>query len=380
MNILFFGPSASLGTGYGLLIRNIGKRFKKAGHNVYQLGLHTVGEIDERYGFPILPVGDDPHGADRLLYYVTQYNIDILITVTDLFPDHFNFVKGVVKQTGIYWIHHCTIYSTPLSPFRAKVLTHTDLIIAPSKFAYHTIKNAKYDNVKYIPHGVDLDVFKPMPEQREKDRKEMKVEDKFIFLMVARNVPLQKDYPTLFHAYKTFLTNVEGAKEKTLLHCHTNPTEFTGFNLSLMAKRFGIMKNVTFTAGHNANFTLPPERMAEIYNYADVNLCLSTGESFHLPTIEGFACGKPCIAMNFSAPVEHIKNSGAGLLSDIKGMMTTKLISDLCINDEFSFAKHMGKLYEDKELREEMGKKGIEYAKNFEWDSKILPQWMELLK
>jgi len=360
-----------------------------------------MGEIDCRYGFPILPVGDDPCGSDRLLYYIIQYRTDILITMADLWPHEFDYIKDVVKKTGVYWINHCTVYSTPLSPFVAKSLNSSDLIIAPSKFCYDVIKSGRYDNVKYIPHGVDIEVFKPMPEQKK---------DKFVFLIVARNTPLQKDYPTLFHAYKLFLkmANVKCNKcgyefesndlefkclkcnsddinityprqENTLLRCHTNPHENVGFNLELMAKRFGILKNVRFTEGHNANFTLPPGEMAKIYNYADVLCVLSTGESFCLPLIEAMACGKPVIAMNFSAPVEHIKNSGAGLLSDIKGMFTTKLISDLCINDELSFAKCMDRLYSDEKLREEMGRRGVEYTKNFSWEI-VLKEWRGLLE
>ena len=327
MNILFFGASASCGTGYGLLMRNIGRRLHKLGkkkvkcsdceresylepslnkcdkcdsenikilqeadksykgpyHNVFQMGLHTIGEVDERYGFPILPVGsNDPCGSDLLPYYITQYNIDVLITMKDLFPDQFGFIKRVVMQTGVYWINHCTIFSTPLSPFRAKNIRFSDLVVAPSNFAHQTIKNGGFDNVKRIYHGVDLNVFKPNPKQRAKDRKELKTEDKFIFLTVAKNVPLQKDYPVLFHAYKTFLKNVEGAKEKTILHIHANPQELDGYDLDLMAERFGLGKNVIFTGGHNSNFTLPPERMAEIYNYADVLCVASTGESFCL--------------------------------------------------------------------------------------------------
>lgn len=423
MNILFFGPSASLGTGYGLLIRNLGSRLNKLGkkkvkcnnckreaylepsknkcercnsenievieeadksyighyYNIYQFGLHTLGEIDERYGFPILPVGDNPYGSDRLEYYITEYGIDILITMTDLFQDTFSYIKDVVRKTGVYWINHCTIYSTPLSPFVAKSLSYSDLIIAPSNFAYQTIKNGNYDNAKMIYHGVDLNIFKPNPKEMMQHRKESKTEDKFIFLYIARNTPLQKEFPTLFHAYKTFLNNVEGAKEKTILFCHTNPVEISGFNLQLMAERFGIIKNVLFTAGHNANFTLPPEEMAKIYNYADCVLICSTGESFSLTLIEGMACGKPIIAMNFSAPVELIKNSCAGLLADIKGMWTTKLISDLCIIDELSYAKCMGQIYEDEKLRERLSKNAISFVKNFSWDL-IVKEWIGLLE
>ena len=313
MNILFFGPSASLGTGYGLVVRNIGSRLHKLGkkkvrcsdcnrecylepsidkcdecdsenlvviqeadksyngpyHNVFQMGLHTLGEIDERFGFPILPVGsNDPHGSDMLLYYLVQYKIDVFITMMDLFPDHFAFIKGVVRDTGVYWINHCTIYSTPLSPFRARNLKYSDLAIGPSNFAYHIIKNGGFENSKRIYHGVDLNVFKPDPKQRAKDRKEIiaKTEDKFIFLTVMKNVILQKDYPVLFHAYAAFLKMVEvkcnkcgheyeyGKKtwnqslkcikcgsedlkvtnnrmKNTILYCHTNPHELDGYDL-----------------------------------------------------------------------------------------------------------------------------------------------------
>ena len=134
MNILFYGASASLGTGYGLLCRHLASRLHKKGkkkvmcndcnkecylepsinkcdecdsenikviqeadksykgpyHNVWQMGLHTMGEVDWRYGFPILPVGvPGLHGSDILASYLVNYNIDVFITLIDLFPDHF---------------------------------------------------------------------------------------------------------------------------------------------------------------------------------------------------------------------------------------------------------------------------------------------------
>jgi len=202
--------------------------------------------------------------------------------------------------------------------------------------------------------------------------------------VVAKNVPLQKDYPVLFHAYKLFLGMKEvkcnkcgnefdsnepeikckcgsedlkitnERRKNTILHCHTNPEELDGYNLNMMVERFGLEGNVFFTQGHNSNFTMPPKRMAELYNWADCLCMASTGESFSLPLIEAMACGKPVISMNFSAPIELITNSGAGLLAEIKGTFTTKLMSDLCFIDELSYAKCMGKIYEDEKLRERL--------------------------
>ena len=91
------------------------------------------------------------------------------------------------------------------------------------------------------------------------------------------------------------------------------------------------------------------------------------------------ACGKPVIAMNFSAPVELIKNSGAGLLAEINGTWTTKLMSDLCFIDELSYAKCMDKIYSDEKLRERMSENGLKFSKGFSWEI-IIKEWEELLR
>jgi len=192
---------------------------------------------------------------------------------------------------------------------------------------------------------------------------------------------MQKNYPALLYAYKIFLENEPSAKENTILHVHANPAEPGGYDMKNLANRYGITHNVYYTVGHRSNVTLPPDQMAELYNYADCHVTTSHGESVSLPTLEMMSCGNPVICPNFSAMTEWVEDSGAGKLAKIKALWTTALLEDQCLVDEIDCAKQMMEIYNDKKLCKEMGKKGAKYIREkFLWDRHIMPQWVRLVK
>ena len=257
---------------------------------------------------------------------------------------------------------------------------YADAIIAPSNFVKEELDKAGFKTVDKIYHGVDTDTFKPMPKEEINNlKKEMDIKNKIIFLSVGVNTISQKNYPGLFYAWKIFIENNPEAKENCFLHVHSNPSATNGINLDLLAGRHGI-KNIGFTSNHQGNFTLPPDQMNEIYNYSDVFVTASYGESVCWPILEAMAAGKPCIATDFSAMPQWIKESKAGLTAKIKAYWTNPLCEDEALIDEIDLAKQMTKLYKDAKLRESMGKKAVDYIKSkFNWDKHIIPGWVKVI-
>ena len=290
------------------------------------------------------------------------------------------YIANTVKKTNVRWICHATVNSAPISLTPKQMFMHADALIAPSNFVKEELDKAGFKTADKIYHGVDTDVFKPLPKEEIGNiRQEMGVKDKFIFLSIGVNQISQKNYPGLFYAWKIFVENNPEAKENCTLHVHSNPSAANGINLDILAGRHGI-KNIVFTSNHRGNFTLPPKQMNEIYNYSDVYVTSSFGESVCLPILESMAAGKPCIATDFSSMPQWIKESKAGLTAKIKAYWTNPLCEDEALIDEIDLAKQMTKLYKDAKLRESMGKKAVDYIKSkFNWDKHIIPGWVKVI-
>ena len=186
LRILFLGASASMGTGYGLVIRNIAQRLnKREDMQCYQLGLQTFGEIDNRYGFDILSIGDDPCGNDRLEDCINFFGIDVLVTFVDIWLNSFHYIKDVVKRTGISWVCHLTVNALPVSPYLVTQAINADEVVTPAKFGETEARKGGLKNVTTILHGIDTDIFKKWNDDDiNKLKEEMGVKYKFIFLSV----------------------------------------------------------------------------------------------------------------------------------------------------------------------------------------------------
>ena len=384
MKYLWQSTSRNISTGYGILTNNVVERLIEKGIDIQLLGMQNIGYQKESWDFPIL---DDIYGQDSLQFYTKLYEIDYVITVLDHFVPVYHYIPNLLKQLKVGHICHCTINSTPLSPMLLNQIKDADFWVAPSKFVEKVLIDTGFDSekVRYIPHGCNTKIFKPLPkEEIEKHKQMINYKDKFVFLSVATNTGFEKNWQGLFYAYKIFLAQNSDAKENTILHCHTSPHHPGGYDLELLAKMYGIADNLRFIAGIGLNAGSPPEEMVKLYNIADCYISSTMGESFHLPVIEAMACGTPCVIPNHTTGPELVGEPKTGLLIDLLKMKNTDIfgwtgptISDKWLIDPVDLAEKMSEMYKDKKLREKFSKNAVKFAKGFDWEKKITPQWID---
>ncbi len=98
------------------------------------------------------------------------------------------------------------------------------------------------------------------------------------------------------------------------------------------------------------------DELARLYSNADVVLCPSWYESFPLPPLEAMACGAPVVTTRYGTEdyARHEENSLVVMPKDINAM-----------------AQSIMRLLQDEDLGEQMGKKGIETAKSFTWETAV---------
>ena len=400
MNILIHSNSVTGRYGYSVVFNEVAKGLAKEGHKVYYFGMQTMHPpFKDNDDVVWLGLRYDSFGSDMMENYVRMYKIDAIITGWDVWLPQAQYIPQVTQKYNIPWICHTTINSSPLSPNLYTPFSYAQYLVAPSKYNVDELVNVGFNNVTYVPHGVDLSIY-----SKKKIKKASYIEGnrpETVFLSVMRNKGYQKNYPALFYAYKTFIENVPEAKEKTRLYILSDPIEPDAMPLDTIRSRIGMQNNIRFIWAkpksgedctivptfegdpegciHNANMNFSSEEMAKIYNGADIHVISSAGESFGLPTLESMACGLPQIFPNNSTGPELVGKPKTGFLADIKYQSTTPLSSDTHLVDIMSLAKCMHKLYSDKVVRADCSKNALKHAENYEIN-KVVKMWSDLVK
>lgn len=397
MNVLIFSNSPERNFGYSVVSDKVSEYLSKF-HNVVFFGMQSIVPPHKRNNIIDVGLRFDLFGADVLLDYIRMYDIDVTITILDLWLQQTQYLRNV--SNFCRWIAHVTINSYPPPSSLIDNISFANAIVAPSKFIEESL--SMFNNVYYIPHGVDTDIFKPNRKIREKARKALMVDDKeFVALSVMRNKGHMKNFPCLFKAWKKFLEMNEKAKKDAVLLVLSDPFEPEGIRLDILRSVLGLedyikfiwlkptedYSGITYTYEgdskgiyHCPNLNFDRKTMSEIYNAADVHIISSSGESFNLPSLEAMACGVPIIMGNNTTGKELVEdNYVTGLLADIAYDETTPLLVDIKLVDYNSLAKCIERMYVDIEFRKACGRNGVKKAKLYDWKI-ILKKWLALVE
>jgi len=151
--------------------------------------------------------------------------------------------------------------------------------------------------VKYVPHGINQEVFFPQPKTTP-DVVEMRTayfgdnQPEFVLLYNARNIR-RKCTSDLILAYSEFCNKIgkEKAKKCALL-LHTQPLDDNGTDLLAVVDLFcdPEYQRVVFS---NNRYT--PHQMNTMYNCADAGILVSSNEGWGLSLTEAMMCGKMII-------------------------------------------------------------------------------------
>ena len=163
------------------------------------------------------------------------------------------------------------------------------------------------------------------------------------YLLVMSPLNLRKNLPLLFRSFFDLLDK-EGIEDLYLL-------------IGTSQKHTNDKKAVEVFLEHKYNqkiiFTqhVPEDHLSALYSGALALVFPSLYEGFGIPPLEAMQCGTPVITSNTSSLPEVVGD--AGIMLDPK--------------DRKGLTKSILKLYRNEELRQELGKKGIERAKLFSW-------------
>lgn len=264
---------------------------KNAGINDSSVTLYPV----DGYGDPTVV---------RQLIQIEKPDAIMLITDPRYFVFLFAIENEIRKQIPITYLNIWDDYPAPM--YNKPFYEACDLLMGISKQTVNInriVLGEKADSkiLKYIPHGLNSNIFRPFQE-KENEYKEMlklkkqifgKSNPEFILFFNSRNIR-RKQIPDALMAFRLFLDKLpkEQAK-KCAMMLHTEQVSEHGTDIPAVIDLLfeDYPNNIFFTNGrYNAH------EMSMLYNMSDAQILLTSNEGWGLSLTEAMLCGLPIIA------------------------------------------------------------------------------------
>jgi glycosyltransferase involved in cell wall biosynthesis len=211
------------------------------------------------------------------------------------------------------------------------VMQRADHIIAISPFLAKVARELYGDKCSFLPLGVDLKIFFPSDRPRSKRTKKV--------LNVGTVYPRKRP--------EVFLTLAERFCDVQFVWIGEG--EQRSAMIAETARRS--LRNLNFSGA------LTPVQIAEEMRTADVFVMPSHSEGVPKATQEAAASGIPCVAFGHYEPISIIDGKNGYL-----------------VWSDNELERRVGELLEDSKLCEEMGRRGHEISRAWDWAT-VAPQW-----
>lgn len=238
--------------------------------------------------YPVVGYGD----SIILRHILEIERPDIILHITD--PHRWNYLYNleyeIRQKIPITYYHVWDNYPYPM--FLKSVYQSCDWIACISKLTYECVSNVSpKTDIEYIPHGVDLSIFKKLDNSVIVKLKKDFLGKNYKYVVLCNNVNIKrKELPSVIDAYAKFYRNLSlTEKETTVLLIHTNSST-SSTNLKKLLNDLYIDVPVFFSTD-----AVTEVHLNYIYNLSDVTLNLASNEGFGLTTLESTATHTPII-------------------------------------------------------------------------------------
>ena len=269
--------------------------------------LDISGDINKKLGIEdadVKVIPNNGYGDAQLVRgLIKQYKPDGIFIFTD--PRYwtwlFEIEREIRSKMPIFWLNIWDDYPAPR--YNENYYDSVDVLMAISKQTKNINEivlgeKAKSKILRYVPHGIDHEIFKPIDKTDEKFitfKKDMfKGKDiEFTVFFNSRNIHRKRPGDTIL-AFRHFcdLIGKEKAK-KCALVMHTSPNDNNGTDLRAVKEAFCDPEYVNVYFSHDR---LNPNQMNLLYNVADVTMLLSSNEGWGLALTESMMAGTMIVA------------------------------------------------------------------------------------
>ncbi len=367
-------------TGYGVQAKYTLPRFMQMGITCYQFAFYGLQGGTMSIPMPegtltVLPQGHDQWGTDIIGDYVKQFDVDLLITLHDIFvvPQDYR------EKVGVPWLPWFPVDQKPVPEdvfLRART---ADYPTTYSKFGAAQMKWAGLD-CHYVPHGVDCNVYKPGDKAAAKRAFNLP-DDSFLIAMVGANkgYPARKGYPEAALAFKEF----QARHPEAYWYIHAvEHTQRGGVDFRQLFNAIeGFPRDhVRFCNQTGLILGFDEEYMVNVYNAADILWQPSYYEGFGIPLLEAQACGTPVIANGCTSMPELV---WGGLIVEPLQPFLTPMHRWAGIPSIAGFVQATEQLYET--LHHDPDASELQWAARvgaaaYDWDIVVQDYWVPLLQ
>jgi D-inositol-3-phosphate glycosyltransferase len=229
-----------------------------------------------------------------------------------------------------------------------EIAAQADLLIASTedeRADLVRLYGANPDHVAVVPPGVDLSMFQPI--DRDEARRTIGYGAGRLLLFVGRLERL-KGVEVAIRALALLRDRAHDDVRLLILgEDSRDGDESEKDRLKELAAAAGVRDRVDFL-GSVAHHELP-----FFYSAADVCVMPSYSESFGLVALEAQACGRPVVGSGVSGLRSVVRDEVSGYLLDS--------------HDPAMYAERMGRLLNNPELAQQMGRRGRLLAQRFSW-------------
>ena len=321
MKILIVGEDIRLQSGISEVLRNIVKYGRKEDISFVHFGWapnhpdkNTVVDLPEMRIYSI-----DSHDKEKseLLFEVIQTeHPDAIFLMGDPWVLKWIFKLDVEIRKYCPIVYYNVWDNGPTPHFNRGIYQSCDMLLAINQMTclFNKELAQKVPNF-YIPHGIDLEVYKPVSAEEVETfciHRNIPT-DKYKFLFDSVNIE-RKQLPAVITAFK----KIAASKEDVILILKTNPSNRFGANVKELIK--GIKNKVIIIKEY-----LSDEEMNLLYNTADCFIHVPSNEGWGLSVTKAITLGKQIICTStggISDQIATVKN-GVYKVPAIKNMLSS---------------------------------------------------------
>ena len=344
------------------------------------------------------PTKIDPYGNDWVIQPVDGYGTpdhvrsllrterpDVLWFMTD--PRFYEWLWSIDSEIRplIPMVYYHVWDNYPYPKYNQPLYESNDQIVSISKVTHDIVNNVapSTDNV-YIPHAVDSDIFRILPENdvlqfRQEHFKDEENPDRVMFFFNSRNAR-RKMSGSIVLWFKEFLDIV--GHDKACLLMHTDPKDTHGQDLAAIIEDFSLVDGQVLFSTEKVDLRL----LSFLYNMVDCTINISDAEGFGLSALESLSCGTPIIANMTGGLQEQVTDGkmefGVALQPSSKAIIGSQNVPYI-YEDRVSkedFIEALLKIYNmTSSERKELGSMGRQHVmKNYNFED-FNKRWIDLM-
>ena len=265
----------------------------------------SINEVAKINDSSVILYPTNGYGDENILRQIIRIeNPDAIMLITDprYFTYIFNMENEIRKKIPITYLNIWDDYPAPM--YNKPYYEACDLLMGISKQTVNINKivlgdKAKNKVFRYIPHGLDKDIYKPIPDndiELNKFKKNFFNNQipEFVAFFNSRNIR-RKQIPDTMLAFRAFLDTLPKDKaDKCKLVLHTEAVTDHGTDLYKVKEYF--FDESYPNAIKFSHQKLSQQELNYLYNIADVQMLLTSNEGWGLTITEAILAGTPVIA------------------------------------------------------------------------------------